>query len=239
LRELVTQSFEPISTATAEARLAFVQEWRQAANRQYDFSSFTPAPADPGVNPEIAGLLEMKMNRSWKVFGAAFSLLAMAAMNKGAAHTQSTAVEQARATTRDKGTALVPVYDVTKEIEVRGTIRKIDAFGVSGQAGTHILVETARGVIDAHLGFGAESNPTYLHIAPGQSVTVIGMMQSAGAKKVLVARILTTSSRIFVLRNEHGIPVRAIPRRNTRSKTLFAFASGTRCAAPQEITACG
>jgi hypothetical protein len=184
-------------------------------------------------------LLEMKMNRSWKVFGAAFSLLGMTAVNSGAAHAQSAAVRQAHATTRDEAASFVPVYDVTQEIKVRGTIRKIDAFGVSGPAGTHILIDTITGIVDAHLGFGAESNPTYLRIAPGQNVTVVGMMQTAGARKVLIARILTTSNRIFVLRNEHGIPVRAIPRRSVPSKVLFAFAPGTRRAAPEEVTACG
>jgi hypothetical protein len=81
------------------------------------------------------------------------------------------------------------------------------------------------GVVDAHLGFGAASKPKYLGISAGQSVTVIGMMQTIGSANVLIARILTTPNRIFVLRNEHGVPIRAIPRRSARAKTFFSSTS--------------
>jgi hypothetical protein len=119
---------------------------------------------------------------------------------------------------------MVPVYDVTKEVKVQGTIQKIDDFGASGPIGTHIMVQTAQGVVDAHLGFGAASKPEYLGIAEGQSVTLTGMMQTFGDTNVLMARILTTSNHIFVLRNEHGIPVRALPRGSSRAKSLFGSA---------------
>jgi hypothetical protein len=110
-----------------------------------------------------------------------------------------------------RANTMVPVYDLTKEVKIQGTIQKIDGFGTSGPIGTHVLLETSSGALDAHLGFGAASSPKYLGIAPGQNVTVTGMMETIGATNVLMARILTTPNHIFVLRNEHGIPVRAIP----------------------------
>ena len=114
---------------------------------------------------------------------------------------------------------MVPTYDLTKEVKIQGTIQKIDGFGTSGPIGTHILLDTAGGVLDAHLGFGAASSPKYLGIALGQNVTVTGMMETIGATNVLMARILTTANHIFVLRNEHGIPVRAIPRGSISPKS--------------------
>jgi hypothetical protein len=163
------------------------------------------------------------MIRGWKVFGAAFLLLGIWGWHGLAAHLDG---ESTANSANEAKTSTVPVYDVTKEVKIRGTIRKIDAFGTSESAGTHILIQTARGDVDVQLGFGAESNPTYLRIAPGQTVTAIGMMQEMGASQELVARILTTPSCIFVLRNERGIPVRATPHRNLPPNTMFSSLGG-------------
>lgn len=131
-----------------------------------------------------------------------------------------------------KAGALVPVYDLAKEIKVQGTIEKIDGFGTSGPIGTHILIQTASGVIDAHLGFGPAASRRYLGISVGESVTVIGMMQRVGSGSVLIARILTTPSHIFVLRNEHGVPIRAVPHRSTRVGLSYAMLAGR----PESLT---
>jgi hypothetical protein len=153
----------------------------------------------------------MSMIRKWKLFVAALP----------AVLTASTLVALAKAQTSDaKTNAMMPVYDVTKEVKVQGTIQKIDGFGTNGPIGTHVLIQTATGVVDAHLGFGAASQPKYLGIAPGQSVTVTGMMETMGTTNVLMARILATTNHIFVLRNEHGIPVRAVPRGSMPSRSL-------------------
>lgn len=146
------------------------------------------------------------MNRSCKLVMGAF-LCAAASVAAGAAIGQSES-----SATAGRMSTMLPAYDVTKEVKITGTIQKIDGFGTNGPIGTHILLQTAAGVVDAHLGFGAASSPKYLGIATGQNVTVVGMMEPVGSGDVLMARILTTSNHIFVLRNEHGVPVRAVPR---------------------------
>jgi hypothetical protein len=161
----------------------------------------------------------MMMIRSGKLF-IIFLALAFIAVAPAKAQTAASSAGDARTNT------MVPAYDVTKEVKVQGTIQKIDDFGTSGPVGTHITVQTAQGLVDAHLGFGAASKPEYLGIAEGQSVTLVGMMQSFGGSNVLMARIMTTSNHIFVLRNEHGIPVRAIPRGSNRTKSLGFSAIG-------------
>jgi hypothetical protein len=110
--------------------------------------------------------------------------------------------------------SMVRVYDISKEIKVEGMIQRVVTDSAS-PLGTHVLVETASGVVDAHLGSGASAKPSYLGIAEGQNVTLVGMMETFNSNPVLVTRLLTTSNRIFVLRNEHGIPVRGIPGRST------------------------
>lgn len=155
------------------------------------------------------------MIRSWRVLIIALVLAVVAAAPAKAQEADSSTAPSARANT------MVPTYDVTKEVKIEGTIQKIDASGTAGPIGTHILIQTAQGVVDAHLGFGSAAKPARLGISQGQSVTVTGMMQNFGGANVLMARILTTPNHIFVLRNEHGIPVRGVPRGSMTSRPSF------------------
>ena len=107
-------------------------------------------------------------------------------------------------------------YDLSKEIKIQGTIQKIETSGTTAPIGTHILIQTSQGVVDAQLGFGSAAAPANLGLSEGQSVTVLGMMQAQGSNSVILARVLTTSSRVFVLRSERGIPVRTFPAANSR-----------------------
>jgi hypothetical protein len=133
---------------------------------------------------------------------------------------------QANAQTADSahptGNTIVPAYDISKEVKVQGTIEKIDGFGINGPIGTHILIQTTTGTVDAHLGFGSAASPKRLGISVGENVTVIGMVETVGSSSVLLARILTTPIRIFVLRNEHGIPIRGTIHRNLRPGTWYS-----------------
>jgi hypothetical protein len=148
-----------------------------------------------------------------------FAVLSFALVLSGAL---SIPTKAQTSSSRVKANTMVPAYDLTKEVKVQGAIEKIDSFGRSGPIGTHILIQTASGVVDAHLGFGAAASRRYLGISVGQNVTVIGMMESVGNSSVLMARILTTPSHIFVLRNEHGIPIRGIPRGSARPGTSYS-----------------
>lgn len=133
-----------------------------------------------------------------------------------AAHAQSTALPTATGPGE-----VSPVYDLTKEIIVEGTIRKIETVSGPGILGTHLQLQTARGLVDAHLGTGAVANTKTLGLATGQSVSITGMMTDAGGSPVLLARVLTTSNHIFILRNEHGLPARAImPRGSSPSANV-------------------
>jgi hypothetical protein len=109
-------------------------------------------------------------------------------------------------------TELIPAYDPGKEIQLQGMIRRIETSGTNGPIGTHILIETATGVADAHLGNGRAASPAYLGLSTGESVTVIGMIESAGGKDILLTRILRTSKHVFILRSRWGIPVRGTAR---------------------------
>jgi hypothetical protein len=114
-------------------------------------------------------------------------------------------------------TVLIPAYDSGNEIQVQGTIRRIETAGEEGPIGTHNLIETATGVADAHLGNGRAASRTYLGLSTGESVTVIGMIESTGRKDILLTRILRTSKQVFIVRSQHGIPVRGTARTGSAS----------------------
>lgn len=126
------------------------------------------------------------------------------------------------APSRSTRNTMVPAYDMSKEVKVQGVIEKINGFGNDGPIGTHILIQTPSGVVDAHLGFGSAASSKNLGISVGQNVTVVGMMEAVGNGSVLMARILTTPSRVIVLRNEHGIPVRGTTHRNAQPGTWYS-----------------
>ncbi len=105
------------------------------------------------------------------------------------------------------------VYNVSKEIKVQGTIQSVQASTSGALSGTHVQIETTKGVVDAHLSVSPNVNAKTLDLSAGETIEVTGMMATEGGSNVLLARILTTPSRIFILRNERGVPIRAVPTR--------------------------
>ncbi|HKS81644.1 MAG TPA: hypothetical protein VJR23_09065 [Candidatus Acidoferrales bacterium] len=142
----------------------------------------------------------MVRNHKWKFILAAAAMGLFVAM---AAPAQS-----GRAASSSK--SFVHVYEISKEVKIEGTIQKIETEGVNAPIGTHVLIQTAQGIVDAHLGSGAAASPSNLGIGAGDEVELVGMMQKVDGNQVLLARLLTTSDHIFVLRNEHGIPARGV-----------------------------
>ncbi|MGH9685422.1 MAG: hypothetical protein ACRD4S_17645 [Candidatus Acidiferrales bacterium] len=110
----------------------------------------------------------------------------------------------------EKQNTLLPQYDLSKEIKLHGTIEKIDNSGDTAPLGTHLQIETSQGIVDAHLGMLNLASRKALGLSQGESVTITGMMENLGGNSVLLARILQTSSNIFVLRTRTGLPVRSL-----------------------------
>jgi hypothetical protein len=110
-----------------------------------------------------------------------------------------------------------PLYDVNKEIKIDGTIDKIETNSSGGPIGTHLLVISAQGFVDVHLGASMAVTAENLGLSVGESIHVTGMMANVGGNSVLLARILTTSNHIYMLRNEHGAPIRSLMPRGAAS----------------------
>jgi hypothetical protein len=113
-------------------------------------------------------------------------------------------------------------YSVAKEIKIQGTIQSIEITNGGALRGMHAQIATAQGIVDAHLGVSPNVNAKTLDLSTGETVEITGMMARKGENSVLLARILTTPNRIFILRSEQGVPIRGIV---SRGSLTFAKAT--------------
>jgi hypothetical protein len=117
-------------------------------------------------------------------------------------------------------------YRVAKEIKIQGTIQSIEVSNGGVLRGTHAQIATAQGIVDAHLGVSPNVNAKTLDLSTGEAVEITGMMASENGSSVLLARILTTPERIFILRSEQGVPIRGIVLRGNVTFTKAATMKG-------------
>lgn len=102
-----------------------------------------------------------------------------------------------------------PFYDMSKEVTLSGTVSTVLAHPAAGMAmhGSHLLLATASGRIDASLGKWGMAGKNALSLAPGAAVEVTGVMKTIKDQRVFVVRTVKANGREYTIRNEHGIPV--------------------------------
>jgi hypothetical protein len=118
-------------------------------------------------------------------------------------------------------------YSVAKEIKIQGTIQSVEISNNGALKGMHAQIATAQGIVDAHLGVSPSVNARTLDLSTGETVEIIGMMTKDEGNSVLLARILTTPDRIFVLRSEQGVPIRGIISRGSLVSTKAVMRGGS------------
>ena len=99
-------------------------------------------------------------------------------------------------------------YDISKEVTLSGTVQSVLTKHSPGMImGSHILIETSSGAVDASLGrFGLQGNGA-VKVAGGQQIEVTGVMKTIKDKQVLMARIVKVGEKVYTIRNEHGVAV--------------------------------
>jgi hypothetical protein len=117
-------------------------------------------------------------------------------------------------------------YSVAKEIKIQGTIQSIEVSNGGALRGMHAQIATAQGVVDAHLGVNPTVNARTLDISAGETVEITGMMAKESGESVLLARILTTPDRIFILRSERGVPISGIISRGSLTPAKATMKGG-------------
>jgi hypothetical protein len=99
-------------------------------------------------------------------------------------------------------------YDITQEVTISGTVSGVLTRPAPGIVwGSHLLLTTLSGTVDASLGRWAFAGKAALSVSVGQQVEVTGITKTLNGKPVFLARTVKAGGKVYTMRNEHGIPV--------------------------------
>lgn len=106
--------------------------------------------------------------------------------------------------------AEVRTYDANRETVIEGTVVSVVAKPGPGiLPGAHLMLYTASGSLDAHLGTYALRGPNAVVVTPGEKVRVTGVTTNVGGRRLFLVRSLQAGLKVYRIRNEHGFPIRS------------------------------
>lgn len=99
-------------------------------------------------------------------------------------------------------------YDPATVVTISGSVAEVSQNpGRMGWPGTHILVTTAVGVVEVHLGPTHYLNEQGLKLVMGDRVEVTGSKVQIDGAEAVIARELKIGDRLVTLRNSSGVPL--------------------------------
>jgi len=123
---------------------------------------------------------------------------------------------QAATGTRNDGLS----YDISKEVTLHGTVSSVLTKPSKGMLmGSHLLIQTGVGSLDASLGRFALQGRGALSVEPGKQVEVTGVMKTIKGKQVFITRTVTVNGHAYTMRNQHGISMSPQARERASEKT--------------------
>jgi hypothetical protein len=113
-----------------------------------------------------------------------------------------------------------PYYDVRREVTLSGTVSSVLTRPAPGMTwGSHLLLATAGGEVDASLGrFGLQGKGA-LSVAVGDQIEVTGVVKTLANRQVLLVRAVKAGGRVITIRSEHGIPISPQARERAAQKS--------------------
>ena len=104
-----------------------------------------------------------------------------------------------------KRTVVAPRYEVSKEVTLEGTIQSVVKKPTPGSMlGTHLMVSTSKGTVDAHIGFFVTRGPHAYTPTVGESVKIVGVTTTINHKEIFLTRTIETGSRTVQVRTKTG-----------------------------------
>lgn len=107
---------------------------------------------------------------------------------------------------------LTPLYDASKEVTITGTVSNVVTKPSANMiAGGHLIVATAKGPVDAHVGRRL-TGTNAIAVKSGDSVKLVGVMTTIDHSQVFLVRTAADGGHTYTIRNEKGfliIPVSA------------------------------
>jgi hypothetical protein len=98
-------------------------------------------------------------------------------------------------------------YDLSREVNVVGTVSAVVENSKTGPLGTHVIVQTAGGAVDVHVGSAKFLKLNELTLASGDAVRVIGQSFAVGSDTVFFARIIQRGTKAVAVRSPRGMPL--------------------------------
>lgn len=112
-----------------------------------------------------------------------------------------------------------PAYDLSKEVTLSGTVSSVLHKAAPGMTwGSHLLIETATGRVDASLGRWGLVGKNAPSIMPGQQIEVTGIMKTLKDKEVFVTRTVKVNGKVYNMRDEHGVAISPQTRKRAAEK---------------------
>ena len=97
-------------------------------------------------------------------------------------------------------------YDLCKETTISGLLSSVLEKPSAGMImGSHLLVETSSGKVDASLGRFALIGKDALSLSAGQLVQITGVMMTLQGQQVFLVRTAKVNDQFYAIRNKHGI----------------------------------
>jgi len=98
-------------------------------------------------------------------------------------------------------------YDVADDVSLQGSILSYTENSQTPPIGTHVLLHTASGNLDVHLGDARLLHLAKMTLSPGMSVRFIGQPQTVGKSSVFLARLAQVGGQVLAVRSERGLPL--------------------------------
>ena len=96
---------------------------------------------------------------------------------------------------------------MSKEVSLQGTVAKFTENSADLPRGAHVLVQTASGQIDVHLGDAKLLKVNNLSISQGSSIRIIGEPVTTNQGTFFLARLVQQGTQVVAVRSTHGMPL--------------------------------
>jgi hypothetical protein len=98
-------------------------------------------------------------------------------------------------------------YNLSREGSLLGTVVKYDTASTVPPIGAHVLLQTASGQVDVHLGNPRVLLANHFELNPGDNVRIVGENLAVGDGIIFAARILQKGKQAVAVRNTKGFPL--------------------------------
>jgi hypothetical protein len=104
-------------------------------------------------------------------------------------------------------------YDATREKVLHGTVVSYTEDSSRPPMGTHVMVQTASGPVDAHLGPASYLRSNHFSLATGESVQLVGVSVPTKEGTVFLARMAQHGTQAIAVRSPNGFLLANSPAR--------------------------